>query len=174
MCKLKAYVYGLPPQNQVEFVISEHDVLAANQLNEHSCELVVTKFSVIAKQRECSSMQFATPRCSKILELVVVRDASEKKYEKYFVSTDTDLRPSCEVNPMLIDKLPVDTPIGDENFNNVLALMIKGRILYNAIMSLVMKHQTLVLCTHNVQAISSADMIIVMEKGHVKWVKRFK
>ncbi|XP_030491896.2 ABC transporter C family member 13 isoform X1 [Cannabis sativa] len=43
-------------------------------------------------------------------------------------------------------------------------------ILYNGILGPLMKHQTRVLCTHNVQAISSADMIILMDKGHVKWV----
>ncbi|KAL6144938.1 hypothetical protein ACLB2K_055628 [Fragaria x ananassa] len=45
-------------------------------------------------------------------------------------------------------------------------------ILYNAILGPLMKQQTRVLCTHNVQAISSADTIVVMEKGHVKWVGR--
>ncbi|ONI16445.1 hypothetical protein PRUPE_3G098500 [Prunus persica] len=45
-------------------------------------------------------------------------------------------------------------------------------ILYNAILGPLMKQQTRVLCTHNVQAISSADTIVVMDKGHVKWVGR--
>ncbi|GAV71444.1 ABC_tran domain-containing protein/ABC_membrane domain-containing protein [Cephalotus follicularis] len=43
-------------------------------------------------------------------------------------------------------------------------------ILYNAIMGPLMDQKTRVLCTHNVQAISSADMIIVMDKGYVKWL----
>ncbi|KAB1218804.1 ABC transporter C family member 13 [Morella rubra] len=43
-------------------------------------------------------------------------------------------------------------------------------ILHKAILGPLMKQHTRVLCTHNVQAISSADLIIVMEKGYVKWV----
>lgn len=43
-------------------------------------------------------------------------------------------------------------------------------ILYNAILGPLMDQQTRVLCTHNIQAISSADMIVLMDKGSVKWV----
>ncbi|XP_035548110.1 ABC transporter C family member 13 isoform X2 [Juglans regia] len=43
-------------------------------------------------------------------------------------------------------------------------------ILHNAILGPLMKQHTRVLCTHNVQAISSADLVVEMEKGHVKWV----
>ncbi|TYH16570.1 hypothetical protein ES288_A05G126600v1 [Gossypium darwinii] len=43
-------------------------------------------------------------------------------------------------------------------------------ILQNAILGPLVEHKTRILCTHNVQAISSADMIVVMERGHVKWV----
>ncbi|XP_022714739.1 ABC transporter C family member 13 isoform X2 [Durio zibethinus] len=43
-------------------------------------------------------------------------------------------------------------------------------ILQNAILGPLMEHKTCVLCTHNIQAISSADIIVVMERGHVKWV----
>ncbi|XP_050381430.1 ABC transporter C family member 13 isoform X2 [Argentina anserina] len=43
-------------------------------------------------------------------------------------------------------------------------------ILCKAILGPQMKRQTRVLCTHNIQAISTADTIVVMEKGYVKWV----
>ncbi|KAF8393024.1 hypothetical protein HHK36_021265 [Tetracentron sinense] len=43
-------------------------------------------------------------------------------------------------------------------------------ILYNAILGPLMDQRTRLLCTHNIQAISSADMIVVMDKGLVKWV----
>ncbi|KAK1557413.1 hypothetical protein Q3G72_024236 [Acer saccharum] len=43
-------------------------------------------------------------------------------------------------------------------------------ILANGIMGHLMVQKTRILCTHNVQAISSADMIVVMDKGRVKWV----
>ncbi|KAK7325305.1 hypothetical protein VNO77_29465 [Canavalia gladiata] len=43
-------------------------------------------------------------------------------------------------------------------------------ILHNAILGPLMQRKTRLLCTHNIQAISSADVIIVMDKGHVKWM----
>ncbi|KAI7986989.1 ABC transporter C family member 13 [Camellia lanceoleosa] len=43
-------------------------------------------------------------------------------------------------------------------------------ILYEAILGPLMSQQTRILCTHNVQAISSADIIVVMDKGQVNWV----
>ncbi|GLT38273.1 hypothetical protein SLA2020_125310 [Shorea laevis] len=43
-------------------------------------------------------------------------------------------------------------------------------ILNNAIRGPLMTQKTCVLCTHNLQAIYSADMIVVMERGYVKWV----
>ncbi|KAL4559871.1 hypothetical protein LXL04_032017 [Taraxacum kok-saghyz] len=43
-------------------------------------------------------------------------------------------------------------------------------ILSNAILSPIMDHKTRILCTHNIQAIFAADMVVVMEKGQVKWV----
>ncbi|XP_027340067.1 ABC transporter C family member 13 isoform X3 [Abrus precatorius] len=43
-------------------------------------------------------------------------------------------------------------------------------ILHNAILGPFMQRKTRLLCTHNIQAISSADMIVVMDKGHIKWM----
>ncbi|XP_065867125.1 ABC transporter C family member 13 isoform X1 [Euphorbia lathyris] len=43
-------------------------------------------------------------------------------------------------------------------------------ILHNAICGPLTDKKTRILCTHNIQAISSADMIVVIDKGHVKWV----
>ncbi|XP_061373093.1 ABC transporter C family member 13 isoform X2 [Gastrolobium bilobum] len=43
-------------------------------------------------------------------------------------------------------------------------------ILHNAIRGPLMQGKTRLLCTHNIQAISSADVIVVMDKGHVKWM----
>ncbi|KAG9455872.1 hypothetical protein H6P81_000380 [Aristolochia fimbriata] len=45
-------------------------------------------------------------------------------------------------------------------------------ILNNAILSPLMHRTTRILCTHNNQAISTADMIVVMDKGHVQWAGR--
>lgn len=43
-------------------------------------------------------------------------------------------------------------------------------ILNNAIKGPLMTQKTRLLCTHNMQAISSADVIVVMERGYLKWV----
>ncbi|GJZ67089.1 ABC transporter C family member 13 isoform X1 [Tanacetum coccineum] len=43
-------------------------------------------------------------------------------------------------------------------------------ILSNAILSPLMNQKTRILCTHNIQAIYAADMVVIMDKGQVKWV----
>ncbi|TKY48012.1 ABC transporter C family member 13 [Spatholobus suberectus] len=45
-------------------------------------------------------------------------------------------------------------------------------ILHNTILGPLMQRKTRLLCTHNIQAISSSDMIVVMDKGHIKWMGR--
>ncbi|KAH0973171.1 hypothetical protein GBA52_025327 [Prunus armeniaca] len=106
---------------RVEHVIREQNVLAANEFIELFCELVVSRLSIIAKQRECpadlkegiASLIFASPRCSEIPELLELRNIFEKKYGRDFVSAAVDVFPSCGVNRMLIDKLSVRTPTGE-------------------------------------------------------------
>ncbi|KAG8373607.1 hypothetical protein BUALT_Bualt11G0041900 [Buddleja alternifolia] len=106
---------------RVEHVIREQNIMAANELIELFCELIVARLSIIAKQRECpadlkegiSSLIFAGPRCSDIPELLSIRDVFQKKYGKDFVSAATDLRPNAGVNRMLIEKLSVKTPSGE-------------------------------------------------------------
>lgn len=106
---------------RVEHVIREQNILAANEFIELFCELVVSRLSIITKQRECpadlkegiASLLFASPRCAEIPELVSIRKCFEKKYGKEFVAAATDLRPNCGVNRLLIDKLSVKTPSGE-------------------------------------------------------------
>ncbi|URE01084.1 ABC transporter transmembrane region [Musa troglodytarum] len=43
-------------------------------------------------------------------------------------------------------------------------------ILHRTILGPLMNQKTRILCTHNPQAISAADMILIMDKGHIKWV----
>ncbi|KAJ0964010.1 hypothetical protein J5N97_029132 [Dioscorea zingiberensis] len=77
---------------RVEHVIREQNVLSANEIIELFCELVVSRLSIIAKQRDCpadlregiSSLLYAAPRCSEIPELCRIRDIFEKKYGKDF------------------------------------------------------------------------------------------
>ncbi|KAK2408730.1 Regulator of Vps4 activity in the MVB pathway protein [Trifolium repens] len=106
---------------RVEHVMREQNVLAANEFIELFCELIVSRLSIIAKQRECpadlkegiASLIFASPRCSEIPELVSLKKIFEKKYGNDFVSAAIELRPSCGVNRQLIDKLSVRTPPGE-------------------------------------------------------------
>ncbi|KAK1325109.1 hypothetical protein QJS10_CPA01g00298 [Acorus calamus] len=106
---------------RVEHVIREQNIMAANEIIELFCELIVLRLSIIAKQRECpadlkegiASLIFAAPRCSDIPELTRLRDIFEKKYGKDFVSSATDLCPSCGVNSALIERLSLRTPTGE-------------------------------------------------------------
>ncbi|MQM11826.1 hypothetical protein Taro_044736 [Colocasia esculenta] len=106
---------------RVEHVIREQNIMAANEIIELFCELVVVRLPIIAKQRDCpadlkegiSSLIFAAPRCSDIPELLRLRDIFEKKYGKDFVAAATDLRPESGVNRTLIEKLSVRTPSGE-------------------------------------------------------------
>ncbi|XP_039119671.1 LOW QUALITY PROTEIN: ABC transporter C family member 13 [Dioscorea cayenensis subsp. rotundata] len=42
-------------------------------------------------------------------------------------------------------------------------------ILEKTMLSSLMNQKTRALCTHNLQAISAADVVVVLDKGHVKW-----
>ncbi|CAN6198789.1 unnamed protein product [Urochloa humidicola] len=105
---------------RVEHVIREQNFMAANEIIELFCELIVTRLPIIAKQKECPadlkegicSLIFAAPRCSELPELGRIRDMFEKKYGKDFVSAAVDLRPDAAVNNLLIEKLSVKKPSG--------------------------------------------------------------
>ncbi|KAK7336187.1 hypothetical protein VNO77_16721 [Canavalia gladiata] len=95
--------------------ILQQNVLAANEFIELCCKLVMTRLSIIAKQRECpadlkdgiASLIFSAPTCSEISKLGD-KNIFEKKYGKDFVSAAIDLRPSCGVNHQFIDKLSIN------------------------------------------------------------------
>ncbi|KAL0698406.1 hypothetical protein Bca4012_054528 [Brassica carinata] len=106
---------------RVEHVIREQNILAANEIIELFCELIVSRLTIITKQKECpvdlkegiASLIFAAPRCSEIPELGDLKDIFEKKYGRDFVSAATELRPTCGVNRMLVDRLSVMRPYGE-------------------------------------------------------------
>ncbi|WOK92861.1 IST1-like protein isoform X1 [Canna indica] len=106
---------------RVEHVIREQNVLAANEIIELFCELIVARLPIISKQRDCppdlkegiSSLIYASPRCSEIPELNRIQRLFEKKYGKDFVAAAIDLRPESGVNRMLIEKLSVRKPTGE-------------------------------------------------------------
>ncbi|KAL8170790.1 hypothetical protein V2J09_022594 [Rumex salicifolius] len=47
---------------------------------------------------------------------------------------------------------------------------VAHHVLHNAILGPLMNQQARILCTHNIEAISSADIVVVMDKGCVKLV----
>ncbi|XP_013626038.1 PREDICTED: IST1-like protein isoform X1 [Brassica oleracea var. oleracea] len=106
---------------RVEHVIREQNILAANEIIELFCELIVSRLAIITKHKECpvdlkegiASLIFAAPRCSEIPELGDLKDIFEKKYGRDFVSAATELRPTCGVNRMLVVKLSVTRPEGE-------------------------------------------------------------
>ncbi|PKA66357.1 hypothetical protein AXF42_Ash007054 [Apostasia shenzhenica] len=106
---------------RVEHVIREQNVMAANEIINLFCELIVIRLPIIQKQRDCpadlkeaiSSVIYAAPRCSDIPELCRIQDIFEGKYGKGFASAATDLRPESGVNRTLIEKLSIRKPTGE-------------------------------------------------------------
>ncbi|XP_078173897.1 regulator of Vps4 activity in the MVB pathway protein isoform X3 [Carex rostrata] len=95
--------------------------MAANEIIELFCELIVARLSIITRERGCpvdlkegiSSLIYAGPRCSELPELLRIHDIFEKKYGRDFVTAATELRPDSGVNRHLIEKLSVKKPTGD-------------------------------------------------------------
>ena len=75
---------------EVEHVIREHNIMAAYDIIELFCELIVARLSIIESQSKCpldlrealSSLIFAAPRCADIPELLEIHDLFGKKYGK--------------------------------------------------------------------------------------------
>ncbi|GLJ34019.1 hypothetical protein SUGI_0684180 [Cryptomeria japonica] len=94
--------------------------MAAYDIIELFCELIVARLSIIESQSKCSldlrealsSLIFAAPRCVDIPELLEIRDLFGMKYGKEFVATAAELRPDCAVNRTIIEKLSVKAPSG--------------------------------------------------------------
>ncbi|GLJ23867.1 hypothetical protein SUGI_0453520 [Cryptomeria japonica] len=105
---------------RVEHVIREQNIMAAYDIIELFCELIVARLSIIESQSKCpldlrealSSLIFAAPRCADIPELLEIRDLFGMKYGKEFVAAAAELRPDCAVNRTIIEKLSVKAPSG--------------------------------------------------------------
>ncbi|XP_071737744.1 uncharacterized protein [Rutidosis leptorrhynchoides] len=106
---------------RVEHIIREEKMMAAQEIIELFCELVVVRLPIIESQRECpldlkeaiSSLCFAAPRCADLPELIQVQMAFTGKYGKEFVAAATELMPECGVNRQLIEHLSVRAPSPD-------------------------------------------------------------
>ncbi|XP_022155864.1 uncharacterized protein LOC111022879 [Momordica charantia] len=103
---------------RVEHIIREENMMAAQEILELFCELIVVRLPIIETQRECpldlkeaiSSVCFAAPRCADLTELLQVQLLFAEKYGKNFVSAATELLPNCGVNRQLIELLSVRSP----------------------------------------------------------------
>ncbi|EEF48119.1 uncharacterized protein LOC8265094 [Ricinus communis] len=105
---------------RVEHVVREEKTLAAYDLIEIYCELIVARLQIIESQKNCpidlkeaiSSVLFASPRCADVPELMDVRKHFTAKYGKEFVSAAVELRPDCGVSRLLVEKLSAKAPDG--------------------------------------------------------------
>ncbi|KAF3328318.1 sericin 1-like protein [Carex littledalei] len=103
---------------RVEHVIREEKTMAAYELLELYCELIVARLPIIDSQKTCpvdlqeaiSSVIFASPRCADVQELMDVRQQFLSKYGKEFTTAALELRPECGVSHMVIEKLSAKTP----------------------------------------------------------------
>ena len=64
-----------------------------------------------------NSFIFAASRCADIPELLDIRKLFGAENGKEFVAAAAELRPDCDVNRMIIKKLSVRTPSGEEKLN---------------------------------------------------------
>uniref|UniRef100_A0A1D1YPS7 IST1-like protein n=1 Tax=Anthurium amnicola TaxID=1678845 RepID=A0A1D1YPS7_9ARAE len=103
---------------RVEHIVREENMMAAQEILELFCELIVVRLPIIETQRECpldlkeaiSSLCFAAPRCSDLPELQQVQMLFAAKYGKEFVQAAAELMPDCGVNRQIIELLSVRAP----------------------------------------------------------------
>ncbi|XP_075509715.1 uncharacterized protein LOC142546093 [Primulina tabacum] len=105
---------------RVEHVIREEKMMAAYDLLEIYCELIVSRLPIIESQKNIpidlkeaiASVVFASPRCGDVPELLDIRKHFNAKYGKDFTTTAIELRPECGVGRMLVEKLSAVAPDG--------------------------------------------------------------
>lgn len=115
---------------RVEHVVREEKTIAAYDLIDIYCELIVARLPIIESQKNCpidlkeavTSVVFATPRCADIPELQDVRKHFTAKYGKEFVNAALELRPDCGVSRMLVEKLSANAPDGQTKLKILTAI----------------------------------------------------
>ncbi|OVA11767.1 protein of unknown function DUF292 [Macleaya cordata] len=106
---------------RVEHVVREEKTMAAYDLIELYCELIVARLPIIESQKNCpidlkeaiTSVVFASPRCADVPELLDVRKHFTAKYGKEFIASALELRPECGVNRNIVEKLSARAPDGE-------------------------------------------------------------
>lgn len=115
---------------RVEHAAREEKTMAAYELIEIYCELIVARLPIIESQKNCpidlkeaiSSVLFASPRCADVPELMDVRKHFIAKYGKEFVNAATELRPDCGVSRLLVEKLSAKAPDGPTKIKMLTAI----------------------------------------------------
>ncbi|KAJ0090328.1 hypothetical protein Patl1_13423 [Pistacia atlantica] len=124
---------------RVEHVVREEKTMAAYDLLEIYCELIVARLPIIESQKNCpidlkeaiSSVIFASPRCADLPELMDVRKHFTAKYGKEFVATSVELRPDCGVSRLLVEKLSTKSPDGPTKIKILSAIAEEHNIKWN-------------------------------------------
>ncbi|KNA07002.1 hypothetical protein SOVF_175900 isoform A [Spinacia oleracea] len=121
---------------RVEHVIREEKLLAAYEMIEIYCELIVVRLPIIESQKNCpldlkeaiASLIFAAPRCGDITELQDVRKHFTAKYGKEFATAAAEVRPACGVSRSLVEKLSVIAPDGQTKVKFLTAIAEENNI----------------------------------------------
>ncbi|KAK6248661.1 hypothetical protein QUC31_020226 [Theobroma cacao] len=124
---------------RVEHVVREEKTVAAYNLLEIYCELIVARMPIIEAQKNCpidlkeaiSSVIFASARCEDVPELKDVSKHFTAKYGKEFTSAALELRPNCGVGRMLVEKLSVKAPDGPTKLKILTAIAEEHNIKWD-------------------------------------------
>lgn len=124
---------------RVEHVVREEKTMAAYELIEIYCELIVARLPIIESQKNCpidlkeaiSSVIFASPRCADVPELMDIRKHLTAKYGKEFVSAAVELRPDCGVSRLLVEKLSSKSPDGPTKIKILTAIAEEHNIKWD-------------------------------------------
>ncbi|KAK7391175.1 hypothetical protein VNO78_19587 [Psophocarpus tetragonolobus] len=139
---------------KVEHVIREENMMAAQDIIQLFCELLVLRLPMIQSQRECplglkeaiSSVCFAAPRCVDLPELLQVQLLFTSKYGKDFVSAAIELSPDCSVNRQLIELLSIQAPSPEKKLNLLKEIAAEHKLDWDSTVSEAMffkKHEDL-------------------------------
>ncbi|KAK8547232.1 hypothetical protein V6N13_097948 [Hibiscus sabdariffa] len=124
---------------RVEHVVREEKTVAAYNLLEIYCELILARMPIIESQKNCpidlkeaiSSVVFASARCEEIPELKDISKQFTAKYGKEFTSSALELRPNCGVGRMLVEKLSANAPDGPTKLKILTAIAEEHKINWN-------------------------------------------
>ncbi|MCO5596033.1 hypothetical protein L7F22_050089 [Adiantum nelumboides] len=124
---------------RAEHVFREENVVAAYELLERHCQIVIKGISAIRSEKGCSlelkeaiaSLVYAAPRCGDLQELQKVRDIFISRYGAEYVSAILELQPECAVNTQIIQSLSSRPPNSDVRLNLLKEIASEHKINWN-------------------------------------------